>query len=503
MGHRDREPPQTAPETPPPDPANEDGAKRKRRPDDEPEDVIAPWIRDLIWRGSSSHDLEVDGWGIVYHQGTYYRYTGTHYVRWPETAVRAAAARWCQDSGRGKPAMNFTSNMMLGLSGRGTHIDLDAPPCWIDGRPAPEMLSLGNGILDLHRWLRCEPDPLRPRTPRLFCLTGLDYEYHADAQCPNWQAFLDEVLPEPDLQRTIQQWFGYCLLASQKYQRFLILRGEGANGKSILCSVLRALVGPRNCSAVGLGQLHLPHATHSLVGKTVNFASEVRYIHGEGEEVLKLITGGDAVEINPKNQHTYTMPLHCRFVITTNNDLKFSDRSAAAWRRILIVPFRHTVPVERRLSEEDMMARLLPEMSGILNWALDGLSMLETLGQFRDTDETRLQLDELKRDSNPVAQWAEETVVYDPQYAGFLTTHEAYSSYKLWAKTEGYNDKTVPVQKTFSSNLVRYLRDKLQTQDVDIVRRRIGTGRASVIEHLRYADDAANAATASATMEDF
>lgn len=401
--------------------------------------------------------------------------------------------------------MNFTSNMMLGLSGHATHtgLDVESPPCWIDGRPAPEKLSLTNGILDLDRWLKAMPDPLLPPSARLFTLTGLPYGYHPGADCPRWKEFLDEVLPEPELQLTIQQWFGYCLMSIQKHQKFLILRGEGANGKSIMCSVLRAMVGRRNCSAVGLGQLHLPHATHSLVGKTVNFASEVRYIHGEGEEVLKLITGGDDVEINPKNQHTFSMPLPVRFVVTTNNDLKFSDRSHAAWRRILIVPFRHIVPVEKRIPEDEMLGRLLPELPGILNWSLEGLSMLATLGGFRDTEDTRLQLEEMQRDSNPVAQWAEEALVYNPEYAGFLSTGELYDAFRKWMEAEGYSGKNIMVKQSYVRNLKRYLADNRGAVDVEAKPRRTHHGLQRCIENVRFADEAAHTATMYADVEDF
>lgn len=58
-----------------------DGGRKRRRPDEEPEECVAPWIRDLVWDGDTRRDLEVDGWGVVYYQGTFYRYAGNHYVR--------------------------------------------------------------------------------------------------------------------------------------------------------------------------------------------------------------------------------------------------------------------------------------------------------------------------------------------------------------------------------------------------------------------------------------
>ena len=50
----------------------------------------------------------------------------------------------------------------------------------------------------------------------------------------------------------IQEWFGYNLVYDLSHQRFLIFEGEGANGKSVVCHVLRNLVGEDNVTAVPL-----------------------------------------------------------------------------------------------------------------------------------------------------------------------------------------------------------------------------------------------------------
>ena len=73
------------------------------------------------------------------------------------------------------------------------------------------------------------------------------------ATCPRWVNFLGWMFgDDDDTIAFIQEWFGYCLVMDTSQQKFLMLEGPGANGKSVLLATLEALVGEDNCSSVGL-----------------------------------------------------------------------------------------------------------------------------------------------------------------------------------------------------------------------------------------------------------
>jgi putative DNA primase/helicase len=121
------------------------------------------------------------------------------------------------------------------------------------------------------------------------------------AQCPTWLKFLDEVL-ERDIERIslLQEWFGYCLTPDTSQHKFMILEGEGANGKSIVCEVLTALLGKENVSNVPLEMFGERFQLTPTIGKLANIASEVGEIKSVAEGHLKQFTSGDKMYFDRK-----------------------------------------------------------------------------------------------------------------------------------------------------------------------------------------------------------
>ena len=94
--------------------------------------------------------------------------------------------------------------------------------------------------------------PIWMHRPQLFSLTCLPFAYDPAATCPQWEAFLNYVL-ESDQKRIalLQEYFGYCLIPGNKYQKFLMLEGVGGNGKGVTAAVLQEMLGASNVSNVG------------------------------------------------------------------------------------------------------------------------------------------------------------------------------------------------------------------------------------------------------------
>src|SRR4051794_26626942 len=110
-------------------------------------------------------------------------------------------------------------------------------PSWLGDGEAKERggwVAVKDGILDLDRLLEGETDVLRPHSPEWFSAVKLPYGFDANAACPKWTAFLQKNL-EGDAERIalLQEWFGYSLLPDTSQQKFLLLHGEGSNGKSV------------------------------------------------------------------------------------------------------------------------------------------------------------------------------------------------------------------------------------------------------------------------------
>ena len=76
-----------------------------------------------------------------------------------------------------------------------------------------------------------------------FCRNRLTVGYNPNTPEPvAWKAFLAQLLYPEDIP-ALQEYFGYCLIASNKAQKMLFVIGKGGEGKSRLGLVAQALFG--------------------------------------------------------------------------------------------------------------------------------------------------------------------------------------------------------------------------------------------------------------------
>ena len=418
-------------------PASDDHARYRHRSDCEPQEVATLFLADALPESPSRSTSQ----GLVYYRDHFYRWTGQAYALWPEGELKATLVEFIRRTGYGKPATNFVGNVLLNLTGIGRvphHIE---PPFWISKeRPAGDHLVLRNGILPIDKLVRggLRQDVLMPHTPDLFTLNPLDFAFDAEARCPKWSEFLERVVPEDENRALLAEWFGYCLLPTQCYQRIMLLQGAGANGKSVVMAVLRDLVGARNCSSQNVDSLHEQFALEPLVGKLVNFSNEFAHIEPAGESRLKQISGGDDVTINPKGREQYQAKLFCRFVISSNNPPRITDRSDGMWRRLVVLPFPVRIPVAEQRPFDELVGELRVELPGVLVWALIGLATLRGRRYFAENEATRSAKEQYKRNSNPARAFLGEFVSIT-DHDSWEPVAKVYEGYRKYCKASGHS----------------------------------------------------------------
>lgn len=176
-----------------------------------------------------------------------------------------------------------------------------------------------------------------------------------------------------DTQLFVQEWFGYCLSGSHKANAFLLVYGEGGEGKSTCFDTLAKLIGSLNTSSAPLNNLNTDFGLEPLVNKKLNYATE----SGNGAfhtSKLKAITAGEKITVNRKNLPETDMILKTKLVFLLNELPHLNDNSRGFARRLLILPFLNKVSSQQQ--DKDLSRKLDEELSGILNWALDGLHRL-------------------------------------------------------------------------------------------------------------------------------
>jgi P4 family phage/plasmid primase-like protien len=318
------------------------------------------------------------------------------------------------------------------------------PPLWWDGKEwrRRNLIALSNGLLDLDALFAGEDDVLLPHTPRWFSPACLPYPFDPQADCPAWRAVLERNL-EGDTQRiaVLQECFGYCVTADTSQQKFFLLEGEGANGKSVVCAALEATLGSENCSHVPLELFGARFQLEATLGKLANIASEVGELDKAAEGFLKSFTAGEAMQFERKHKPTFSATPTARLVLATNNRPRFSDRSAGVWRRMILMPFRVTIAADDpgRVFGMDKPEWWVEsgELPGLFNWALEGLRRLREQGRFTTSEVCDQALKEYRTENNPARLFLTETCEEKPD--GQIRCEVLYQAYRRWCEENGYS----------------------------------------------------------------
>lgn len=378
-------------------------------------------------------------------QGEWYWYRDGHYVKHDEKSIRVDLTGFikayidlnkCVDA-KGKALRVTTalvSNTLQALAPIVAVPDTAEMPVWLGDDRERQLVAFRNRLLDLTDVGSGEFDVVES-TPDWFSVNIFPYDFDPEASCPQWERFIREAMQDDaELIALLQEWFGYCLTPETKQHKFLVVEGEGANGKSVVLDVLTALLGEENVSQVPLEMFGKRFQLTPTIGMLANICAEVGDISTVAEGVLKQFTAGDRMYFDRKGIPGVMCYPTARLVLATNNRPRFRDRSEGIWRRMILVPFRYTVPLHRQ--DRDLTKKLRAELPGIFLWAVEGLKRLRTNGRFTEPVACRQVLDEYRLESNPARVFLGDHVA--AAEAKSVLCKELYQRYSDWCKDNGF-----------------------------------------------------------------
>lgn len=272
---------------------------------------------------------------------------------------------------------------------------------------------------------------LKPHSPEYRSLSRIPVKYDPEAKCPRILAFLEDVCPH-DIP-SIQEWIGYHLMKNYRFQKMVMLLGVGANGKSTLLLLVEAFLGKENVSNVPLYQLTSNRfAPSELFGKLANIAPDISEDELERTGMLKALTGGDKIRAEKKHQNAFYFFNHAKLAFSANKLPVSPDQSQAFFRRWMIWEFNNVFDDERGNCDPNILDSLTTreELSGLLNWALDGLDRLIKQGGFSKSETTEEIRRKYERMAEPFTAFRENCLDEEPDgealYDHVFTAHNAF-----------------------------------------------------------------------------
>lgn len=372
-----------------------------------------------IQRDLTNLALEQKDWAVQY--GILHQWTGSHWQLSNTNALRGYVRRLICSVTQIQSGDDFVLDVTQRLVADVASMVLEDLSLEPMVSVETTLIPVKNGMVDANT------GELLPHNKDWGNTFVLDVEYDPEATCPTWEKFLDFAVASPngEMRAFLQDWMGYLLMGDNPWQKMLWVYGRSGTGKSTFLSVIQRMFGEAHMafSPYDIDRFEVAR----LAGKRVATCSELELSRLKTAK-LKAMISGDIIN----SRHMYAQGFDFRFTgkfVWGSNGLPPVDETDGYYRRLDIVPFPN-VPEEK---DTLLSKKLEAEIPGIFNWALIGWKHQQTYLEQRHWD-TPVEVEQAKieyeEDTNNVAAWASERLVFDPD--DWVPAFSIYNSYRNW-----------------------------------------------------------------------
>lgn len=252
---------------------------------------------------------------------------------------------------------------------------------------------------------------------------------------------------DKDLITYLQKALGYALTGDTSEECLFLLYGPTTrNGKSTVIETFMALMGGYG-KAAGADTFALKQRWDSgapsedlakLAGaRAVNVSEPDKGMVLNAARV-KTLTGNDTITARYLHENSFEYKPQFKLFINTNYLPRANDVTIFNSGRVKVIPFNRRFKPEEQ--DKTLKKRLLKELSGVLNWCLEGLWLMEETG-FDPPEAVLDATAEYRHDSDKLTRFVEDCMVQDPQ--GEAATTAVYSAYQDWCRGNGQQSESL------------------------------------------------------------
>ena len=344
----------------------------------------------------------------------------------------------------------------------------------------PNEIPVLNGILNIYT------RELKPFTPSKIFFNKMPAIYNPLAVCPAIDCFLNDILEHQEDKLVYYEIAGSALMKEYRFEKAVMLVGNGRNGKGKSLELLKRLVGIENCSSIPLSAL-VPDSfnLYELFGKLLNLAGDIGNKDLQDTSMFKSLTGRDLVTTKRKFLPGLTFENYAKFIFACNDLPIVYDTSRGFWDRWILLNYPYTFVSQEeydqaedkkmlKIKDENIIQKIVTpnEMSGLLNQALDGLNRLNSNHGFSDTKGTKEIKNLWIRKANSVVAFALDNLEED--YEGHITKKDFRKKYTDYCKKHGVMSKSDFVIKKALQEMFGAIEDRIT----------IGTFPNSIYTHV-------------------
>lgn len=318
------------------------------------------------------------------------------------------------DKRLGRKAKNNYVNETIGRVRN--HYKIRKDPEEFEG--SEDTIVLDNGVLNV------KTRELRDYDPDDIHLSKIPVKYDPEADCPEIKKFIRSLVADEGDVKKIQEMIGYSLLQSNPLNKAFMGLGPGGNGRSTLFELLDNFFGADNTASVDLSELiYDKYASADLYGKMVNFCADISDKKIKHSGRFKKLVGEDKIRAQEKYKQSFNFKNYATPWFSANELPQTTDKTRSFFRRWIILNFPYTFTSDpEELSKEGYKQKdpSLPEalmtdeeLSGLLNFALDGLDRVLERNKFTKERSIKEKRRLWERESDPVIEFLEDWCIIE------------------------------------------------------------------------------------------
>ena len=297
----------------------------------------------------------------------------------------------------------------------------------------PMLLSCTNGIIDL------TTGKIRDGRPEDAITMCTNIEYNPEAKCPKWNKFFSEIFfDDEELINYVKKALGYSITGLTKEQVAFFCFGSGANGKSVLFKTISSVLGDyahdapsslfqRNAFNTSTNDVAATEFKRFLVSSETLSSTKIN------EQRLKKWTGGDTESARYLYGEYFSFEPTVKPWLFINHKPQVEDDSHGFWRRVRLVPFERTFAEKEQ--NQNLLSELKEEVSGILNWLIDGCLLWQKEGLRPIPEKVNMATQAYQADNDVLADFIFSRCKLSENY--MTKSRSLYSEYVEWAGEEG------------------------------------------------------------------
>jgi len=252
--------------------------------------------------------------------------------------------------------------------------------------------------------------------------------------------FIKDIIKGENDLKTLQELCGYLLWRENRFEKAIMLLGNGRNGKSKFIDLLKEIVGHHNIVNISLSEIEKDtFAASNFHNKHANFSPDLSKEVLECTGKFKSLIGRDTITANRKHRTNIQFKNFAKFIFASNNLPYTTDHSDGFFDRWTIIDFPYKfvdkpTKLNEKLKDPNIIEKICnpKELSGLVNWSLQGLKRLFKNGEFTISDSTDGIKKKWMRESSSISGFWEDCINYTKSKDDFIPVSDfdfAYTDY--------------------------------------------------------------------------